>query len=82
MDRRHGIWRCCCGAEIYARPTQGSKKHHDKLTVYAPRDHLRNWVYERKNDRFLHRHSGKIGWLKADFVEGRDVEDGSQQPPK
>jgi len=72
MDRRHGVWRCSCGSEIYAKPSSTASKHHSKLTVYAPRDSVRRWQYERHNDRFFHRHGGKIGLLKADFVEDRD----------
>jgi len=81
MGRRHGVWRCVCDCEIYAKPTKGSRKNHDKLTAPGVRDHLGRWVYEQKNDRFLHMHGGKIGLLKADFVEDRD-EDKKDAPSK
>jgi len=67
--RRTGIFRCCCGCELMAKPYAQSRKHHDRLTVFAPLDHLGRWVYEEKHDRFFHDHGGKIGLLKADFVE-------------
>jgi len=79
MNRRHGVWRCICECEIYAKPAKGTKKHHDKLTVYGKRDHLGRWIYERKNDRFFHMHGRKIGLLKADFVEDRDGEAGHDE---
>ena len=74
MTRRHGVWRCICGCELYAKPIENSRKHHSKLQTYAPRDYVRKWEYERKNDIFLHRHKGKIGLLKADFIEDRGEE--------
>lgn len=69
MGRRHGVWRCCCGCELLAKPTKRGKKLHDKLHAYAPRDHLGRWIYEEKNDIFLHQHGGKIGLLRAEFIE-------------
>ena len=71
--RRHGIWRCQgCGCELLAKPSKTGRKHHDRLHTYAPKDHVRKWFYEPKNDRFVHRHGGKIGLLKAEFVEDFD----------
>jgi hypothetical protein len=72
-QRRHGVWRCLCGCELYARPTKGSKRHHDQYTAYAPTDSVKRWTYDKHNDMFLHMHSGRIGLLKADFVEDRDA---------
>jgi len=78
MARRWGIFRCVCGCELLAKPTKRGRKHHDRLHAYAPKDHLGRWVYEHRNDRFFHQHGGKIGLLKADFVDdfgGGDADD-------
>jgi len=73
--RRHGIWKCLgCGCELMARPTVRGKRLHDRLKTFAPKDNVHRWVYEWKNDRFLHQHRGKIGLLKAEFLEDFDAE--------
>ena len=72
MPKRHGVWRCQCGNEIYAKPSKIKGKHHSVVKTHFPRDKADKWTYEEHNDRFFHRHSGEIGWLKADFVEDRD----------
>lgn len=73
MSRRHGIWRCTiCDAELLAKPSKTGRKHHDKLHTYSPRDHVGRWLYEERNDRFLHRHDvgwQKLGVFRAEFVE-------------
>lgn len=78
-NRRHGVWRCICGAELYAKPCDGSKKQHSRLTVYASKDYVGRWIYEDHNDQFFHRHQGKIGLLRADFVEDRSGGAGHQR---
>lgn len=69
MLPKYGIWRCLCGCELLARPALTGRKTHDKLEVIMSRDHIRRWIYEERNDIFLHQHSGEIGLLRADFVE-------------
>lgn len=64
-----------CGAELRAKPAKGTKRCHDKLTVFAPKDHIRRWFYTHKNDEFVHSH-GRMGVFKTEFVEDFDKEGG------
>jgi len=70
--KRHGVWRCLCGCELYAAPSKSKDRNHDTITPYGFLDKPGRWVYEERNDRFLHDHGRKIGLLLADFVEDRD----------
>jgi hypothetical protein len=77
MARRHGIFECTvCGAQLRAKPAKGTKRCHDKLTTFAPKDHVGRWAYTPKNDEFAHIHrlGGKTHVFKAEFVEDFEFE--------
>jgi hypothetical protein len=69
-NRRTGIWRCLgCSKELLAIPDPKTKHHHRRLHTYAPKDSIRKWHYDSKNDLFIHEHGGKIPPIRAEFVE-------------
>jgi hypothetical protein len=77
MGRRHGIFECSvCRAQLRAKPSKTAKKHHDRLTTFAPKDHIGRWVYTPQKDEFVHLHQlgGKVHVFRADFVEDFEFE--------
>ena len=72
MGRRHGIFECSvCSAQLSVKPMRGSRRHHDKLTALAPKDHIGRWLYTSKDDSFVHQHY-RMGLFKTEFVEDFD----------